>query len=36
MDSTDPAIIILAGQSHLADRLMRPLLQAFYQRIILK
>jgi type II secretory pathway predicted ATPase ExeA len=36
MDSADPAIIILAGQSHLADRLMRPVLQSFYQRIILK
>jgi len=36
MDSTDPAIIILAGQSHLADRLMRPILQAFQQRIMVK
>lgn len=36
MDSIDPAIIILAGQSHLADRLMRPILQAFQQRIMVK
>jgi general secretion pathway protein A len=36
MDSVDPAIIILAGQSHLADRLMRPVLKSFYQRIVLK
>jgi len=36
MDSTDPAVIILAGQPHLADRLMRPILKSFYQRIVLK
>ncbi len=36
MDSADPALIILAGQPHLADRLMRPHLNAFYQRIALK
>jgi len=36
MDSSDPAIIILTGQSHLADRLMRPILKSFYQRIVLK
>jgi general secretion pathway protein A len=36
MDSTDPALIILAGQPHLADRLMRPMLKSFYQRIVLK
>ena len=36
MDSTDPALVILAGQPHLADRLMRPILKSFYQRIILK
>jgi general secretion pathway protein A len=36
MDSTDPALIILAGQPHLADRLMRPILKSFYQRITLK
>jgi general secretion pathway protein A len=36
MDSTDPAVIILAGQPFLADRLMRPVFKAFYQRIILK
>jgi type II secretory pathway predicted ATPase ExeA len=36
MDSTDPALIILVGQPHLADRLMRPVLRSFYQRIALK
>lgn len=36
MDSADPAIVILAGQPHLADRLSRPILRAFYQRITLK
>jgi type II secretory pathway predicted ATPase ExeA len=36
MDAADPALIILAGQPHLADRLMRPVLTSFYQRIILK
>lgn len=36
MDSTDPALIILVGQPHLVDRLMRPILKAFYQRITLK
>lgn len=36
MDSVDPAIIVLAGQSHLADRLIRPILKSFYQRIVLK
>ncbi len=36
MDSTDPALVILAGQPHLADRLMRPILKSFYQRITLK
>jgi general secretion pathway protein A len=36
MDSADPALIILAGQTHLIDRLMRPFLKAFYQRISLK
>ncbi len=36
MDSTDPALIILAGQPHLGDRLMRPVLKSFYQRITLK
>lgn len=36
MDSTDPALIILAGQPHLADRLLRPILKSFYQRIMLK
>jgi type II secretory pathway predicted ATPase ExeA len=36
MDSVDPALIIMAGQPHLADRLMRPVLNSFYQRIALK
>lgn len=36
MDSYDPAIIIIAGQSHLHDRLMRPVLKSFYQRILVK
>jgi type II secretory pathway predicted ATPase ExeA len=36
MDSTDPALIILAGQPHLGDRLRRPILKSFYQRIALK
>lgn len=36
MDSVDPAIVIVAGQPHLADRLARPILRAFYQRITLK
>lgn len=36
MDAADPALIILAGQPHLADRLMRPVLTSFYQRIALK
>lgn len=36
MDSADPALVILAGQPHLADRLMRPILTSFYQRIMLK
>jgi len=36
MDSIDPALIILAGEPHLADRLMRPMLKSFYQRIVLK
>jgi type II secretory pathway predicted ATPase ExeA len=36
LDSTDPALMVLVGQPHLADRLARPFLKAFYQRIILK
>jgi general secretion pathway protein A len=36
MDSTDPALFILAGQPHLSDRLTRPVLVSFYQRITLK
>jgi general secretion pathway protein A len=36
MDSSDPALFILAGQPHLSDRLTRPVLISFYQRIALK
>ena len=36
MDAVDPAMIVLAGQPHLTDRLMRPFLKSFYQRIGLK
>jgi type II secretory pathway predicted ATPase ExeA len=36
MDSSDPALFILAGQPHLSDRLTRPMLISFYQRITLK
>jgi type II secretory pathway predicted ATPase ExeA len=36
MDSTDPAIFILAAQSHLRDRLSRSFLNSFNQRIQLK
>jgi type II secretory pathway predicted ATPase ExeA len=36
MDSADPALVILAGQDHLIDRLMRPVLRSFYQRVTLK
>lgn len=36
MDSADPAMVVLAGQQHLIDRLMRPNLRAFYQRVTLK
>jgi len=36
MDAIDPAMIVLAGQPHLTDRLMRPFLKSFYQRINLK
>lgn len=35
-DSIDPAIFILAGQSHLRERLIRPIHQSFNQRIFLK
>ncbi|MDI6792454.1 MAG: ATP-binding protein [bacterium] len=35
MDSTDPAIFILAAQSHLRDRLSRSFLNSFNQRIYL-
>jgi general secretion pathway protein A len=36
MDSHDPAIFIITGQSHLKDRLLRPVLKSFYRRIVLK
>jgi general secretion pathway protein A len=36
LDSIDPAIFIIAGQSHLRDRLLRPIHQSFNQRIFLK
>ena len=36
MDSTDPAIFVLAAQSHLRDRLARSFLNSFNQRIQLK
>jgi type II secretory pathway predicted ATPase ExeA len=36
MDATDPAIVIIAAQPHLHDRLTRPILWSFYQRIELK
>ncbi|MDI6791817.1 MAG: hypothetical protein QME81_02955, partial [bacterium] len=36
MDSTDPAIFILAAQSHLRDRLARSFLNSFNQRIQLR
>lgn len=36
MDSTDPALFILTGQSHLRERLLIPVLQPFNQRIALK
>jgi len=36
MDSIDPAILIIAGQPHLHDRLIRPVLKSFYQRILVK
>lgn len=36
MDSTDPAIFILAAQSHLTERLSRSILSSFAQRIQLK
>lgn len=36
MDSTDPALFILTGQSHLRERLLIPVLQPFNQRISLK
>ncbi len=36
MDSLDPALFILTGQSHLRDRLLRPIHGSLYQRITLK
>jgi len=36
LDSIDPAIFILAGQSHLRERILRPIHQSFNQRIFLK
>ncbi|MGD9162697.1 MAG: AAA family ATPase [Desulfobacteraceae bacterium] len=36
MDSTDPALFILAGQPHLRDKLLNPIHQSFNQRITLK
>jgi len=36
MDSIDPALIIIAGQPHLYDRLSMPMMRAFFQRIVLK
>ncbi len=35
-DSINPAIVILAGQSHLRDRLSRDILYSFRQRITIK
>lgn len=36
MDSSDPALFVLIGQSHLRERLHIPVLQPFNQRISLK
>lgn len=36
MDSLDPALFILAAQSHLNDRLARSFLESFNQRINMK
>jgi len=36
LDSVDPAVVILVGQPHLRDRLLRPIHQSFNQRIGLK
>lgn len=36
MDSIDPAVVILSGQPHLRERLLRPIHQSFNQRIHLK
>jgi len=36
MDSVDPCLVIIAGQPHLTQRLLRPIHQSFNQRIALK
>lgn len=36
MDSTDPALFIISAQPHLWDRLLRPIHQAFNQRLSLR
>lgn len=36
MDSVDPCLVIVAGQPHLTERLLRPIHQSFNQRIALK
>jgi len=36
MDSIDPCLVIIAGQTHLRERLLRPIHQSFNQRIALK
>ena len=36
IDSYDPALVILAGQPHLRERLSRPIFASIEQRIVLK
>ncbi len=36
MDSVNPCLVIIAGQPHLTERLLRPIHQSFNQRIDLK
>jgi type II secretory pathway predicted ATPase ExeA len=36
MDTLDPFIVIISGQSHLSERLMRPIHESFNQRFALK
>ena len=36
MDTVDPFIVIISGQPHLSERLMRPIHQSFNQRFALK